>query len=108
MPPCGIYDADDGSPEVVWADVWVDAVRLDNGNEYNSVSITWVVGPGNILTPLYDPFKEVTVTHYANSQTHTTGILDTKQDAENWFKGVSDIYKQAIDAEIAARSTPQP
>lgn len=108
MPPCGIYDADDGSPEVVWADVWVDAIRLDNGNEYNSVNVTWVVGPGNIVIPLYDPFKQQTITHYARSSTHTTGILNTATDAETWFASVVDAYKQAIDAEIAARSTPQP
>jgi hypothetical protein len=108
MPPCGIFEPDDGSPEVVWADVWVDAVRLDDGNEYTSVTVTWVVGPGNITVPLYDPFKKVEVKHYARSQIHSTGILDTQADAEAWFKAVADAYRLAIADEIAARATPQP
>ena len=108
MPPCGIYEPDDGSPEVVWADVWVDADRSGIGVEYSSVHVTWVVGPGNLTVPLYDPFKQVAVTHYAHSQTHTTGILNTQADAETWFRSVSNVYKQALKDEIASRTTPQP
>lgn len=108
MPPCGVYAADDGSPEVVWADVWVIADRSTTGTEYDSASVTWVLGPGQIMTPLYDPFKEVAITNYANSQTHTTGALTNEAAARAWFLGVTKTYRDAIAAEIASRTTPQP